>query len=371
VRRLAAALLLAVLAVALALPAATPGAPHGRVPSGFFGIAPQAGLTEADAAYMRAGGVETVRIGIPWPAVQPTPDGGYRWGAIDQMVGVAARAGLQILPTLGTTPGWISHKGTTMPIDSARARAAWSAYLQAVVRRYGPGGEFWAEHAFEGVNYEPAIPNPAPIRAWQIWNEANFFYFAYPVSPSRYAKLVTISSRAIKAADPGAKVILAGLFGEPTAHGSRGMPAARFLDAFYRTHGIKSRFDGIALHPYAADTETLEEMVEALHGVTVRNHDRVPLYITEMGWGSQNDYNRVAFEQGVRGQVRELRGAYSYLLRNRHRLDLEQVDWFSWKDLAGSCNFCDSVGLFRAGPRFKPKPAWRTFVRFTGGKPRP
>ena len=165
---------------------------------------------------------------------------------------------------------------------------------------------------------------------------------------------MTISSQAIKAVDPGAKVILSGLFAKPTKGGSSGMPAEKFLEILYRTPGIKSRFDGIALHPYALDTETLEEFVEAFHEVTVENHDRVPLYITEMGWGSQNDFHKVAFEQGIQGQVRELRDAYTYLIENSNRLDLKQVYWFSWKDNLEipNCNFCDSVGLFRQGKGF-------------------
>ena len=120
--------------------------------------------------------------------------------------------------------------------------------------------------------------------------------------------------------------------------------------------GIKSRFDGVALHPYAVDAETLEELVEEFHEVAVENHDRPALYITEMGWGSQNDFNHDAFEQGVQGQVRQLRDSYDYLLENRDRLNLKQVYWFSWKDAKGLCDFCDSVGLFREGPRFHPKP---------------
>jgi len=347
------------------------GPTPARLPRGFFGIAPQTSLTDTDARYMMAGGIGSVRVQVPWSGIQPTAKGGYQWGGLDATVEVAARNGLQVLPFLYTTPRWLSHNWRTLPVVNAKQRAAWAAFLQAAVARYGPGGAFWAEHAHEGVNYEPAIPNPMPIRAWQIWNEANFFYFASPVSPSRYAKLVTISSKAIKAVDPKAKVVLTGLFGEPTAKGARGMPSAKFLSAVYRTPGIKSRFDGIALHPYAVDTETLEELVEAFHEVTVENHDRVPLYITEMGWGSQNDFNQVAFEQGIRGQVKELRGAYGYLLENQRRLDLKQVYWFSWKDIPGSCNFCDSVGFFRAGPRFKPKPAWHAFVALTGGRARP
>jgi hypothetical protein len=210
-----------------------------------------------------------------------------------------------------------------------------------------------------------------PVKTWQIWNEANFFYFAYPVSPSKYARLVTLSSQAIKQVQPGAKILLAGLFGEPTATGRKGMPAATFLRQFYRTPGIKSRFDAVAVHPYAVDTETLEEIVEAVHEVTVENHDRPSLYVTEMGWGSQNDFHKDAFEQGSQGQVRELRGAYDYLIDNRSRLNLKQVYWFSWKDAPLLCDFCDSVGLFRQGPGFHPKPAWRTFVGITGGQVRP
>lgn len=369
-RRLTAALLVA--ALALALPAATSSAPTPPPPRGFFGISPQTTLTDIDAAYMKAGGIETVRIAVPWPAVQPTAAGGYDWSGIDQAVAIAARAGLRVLPFVYGTPRWLTRKWTTLPVNNARQRAAWTAFLQAAVKRYGPGGEFWAEHAPGVVQYEPVIPNPTPIREWQIWNEANFFYFAYPVSPSRYAKLLTISGKAIKGADPSAKVVLSGLFGEPTKKGARGMPATKFLSALYRTPGIKSRFDGVALHPYAVDAETLAEFAEEMRAVVLDNHDRsAGLYITEMGWGSQDNFNQVAFEQGVRGQVRQLRNSYNYLIGNRNRLNLKQVHWFSWKDIAGSCNFCDSVGLFRAGARFKPKPAWHAFVAITDGRPRP
>ncbi len=368
-RNLTAILLVA--AVVVAVPAAaTSGAPN-HVPKGFFGVAPQSILTPEDASYMKAGGIESVRWPMVWSGIQPTAKGGYEWSSFDQTMTVAARAGLQVLPSIGSTPPWLARKSTTLPVSNAKQRAAWTAFLQAAVKRYGPGGEFWREHRHEGVNYEPAIVKPMPIRAWQIWNEPNFFYFAYPVSPSNYAKLVQISSTAIKSTNPSAKVILAGFFGEPTAKGRRGMPAAKFLERLYRVPGLENRFDGVSLHPYAVDAETLEEIVEGFHEVTVENHDHVGLYITEMGWGSQNDFAQVAFEQGAGGQVRQLRGAYDYLLENQRRLDLKQVYWFSWKDITGACTFCDSVGFFREGANFKAKPAWHAFVGLTGGSVRP
>jgi len=359
-------LLLGLLA-ALIAPATAQGLPRD-----FFGIAPQTHLTEADASYMRAGRIGSVRWPFDWGSIQPTPNGGYQWGAIDEVVAVAARAGLRVFPFLYSSPRWLTRKPTTMPIDGARARGAWAAFVTAAVKRYGPGGEFWAERAPGVVQYVPAISTPLPIRTWQVWNEANFFYFAYPVSPSRYARLLKLTQPAVKAADPRAKVILSGLFGDPDERGKRGMDAADFLDALYHSPGIKSRFDAVALHPYAFHVEDLEALTEEMRAVVRENHDEgAGFYITEMGWGSQNDSKIVAFEQGIRGQARELRGAYRYLIDNRRRLNLKGAYWFSWKDIPGACNFCDSVGLFRAGQRFKAKPAWRAFVNLSGGRARP
>lgn len=364
-------ILLLALAAALLAPSVAQALPRA-----FFGIAPQTPLSDTDASYMKAGGIGSVRWPFNWATVQPTAKGGYDWSSIDPAVEAAARHGLTILPFLYGTPRWIANKPTTLPVNSGRARKAWLAFVTAAVKRYGPEGEFWNQHApaMAGINYVPAVPLPAPIRIWQVWNEANFFYFAYPVSPSRYAQLLKLTHGAIKAADPTAQVLLSGLFGDPDQGGKRGMPAAKFLEALYRVPGIKADFDAVALHPYAFHVDVLEELTEEMREVVVENHDdATPLYITEMGWGSQNDPNTVAFEQGIQGQARELRKAYGYLIADRHKLNLKATYWYSWKDNPEyvACSFCDSVGLFRAGARFHPKPSWQAFVALTGGRARP
>lgn len=362
-------------ALAVVLLATTAGGRPAGVPKTFFGIAPQTELTDDDAAYMKAGGVGSIRIPFNWALIQPGPKLDYDWSSVDSIVEVAAQRGLTIFPFLYSTPPWLAAKTTTMPIDSGRARKAWAAFVKAAVERYRPGGEFWAEHApaVAGINYVPAIGRPVPIRTWQVWNEANFFYFAFPVSPTRYARLLKATHRVIKSADPGAKVILSGLFGDPDERGKRGMSAADFLDRLYRVPGIKSQFDAVALHPYAFHVDVLEELTEGIREVVLDNRDPgAALYITELGWGSQNDPHIVAFEQGIQGQARELRGAYRYMIENGNRLNLKGSYWFSWKDShTGACNFCDSVGLFKAGNRFRPKPAWHSFVALTGGRARP
>jgi len=359
------------LAAALLAPAAAQALPRT-----FCGIAPQTPLSDTDAAYMKAGGIGSVRWPVNWAIVQPTAKGGYDWSSLDPAVEAATRHGLTVLPFLYGTPRWIASKPTTLPIDSGRARKAWLTFVTAAVKRYGPEGEFWNLHApaVAGINYVPAVSRPLPIRTWQVWNEANFFYFAYPVSPSRYARLLKPTYGAIKAVDPTAKVLLSGLFGAPDQGGKRGMDANKFLAALYRVPGIKNYFDGVALHPYAFHVEDLEELTEGMREVILENHDAgTDLYITEMGWGSQNDSRIVAFEQGIQGQARELRKAYAYLIANRNRLRLKGTYWYSWKDNPEytACSFCDSVGLFRAGKKFRPKPAWRAFVALSGGSARP
>ncbi len=364
----------AIAAIAVAVGAVGAGGRAAPPPGFFFGIDPQTELTRADVRYMDAGGIGAIRVPVQWALVQPSAKRVYDWSGLDATLELASRTGMTVLPFLYGTPGWLAREQTTMPIDSARARTAWTAFVRAAVDRYGPGGEFWAEHA-PAVAEEGdvvAIPRPMPIRTWQVWNEANFFYFAYPVSPHRYARLLKLTYGTIKSADPGAEVMLSGLFGDPNEGGSRGMDAARFLAALYRMPGIERYFDAVALHPYAFHVEDLEELTEDMRAVIVDDHDpSAELYITEMGWGSQNDPHIVAFEQGIAGQARELRGAYRYLIANRHRLNLKGAYWFSWKDVPGVCDFCDSVGLFHGGSGFRPKPAWRAFVSIAGGRARP
>jgi hypothetical protein len=354
VRPVKAILLAGVLALALALPSAA-----AALPPGFFGIAPQTPLAEADASRMTSGGIESVRLPLVWSEIQPQPEGEYEWAPFDAQVALLARHHLQILPTAYGTTRWISHDPTKLPIDSSRARRSWAEFLRAAVERYGPRGEFWVEHNSASGSFVPK----QPIRTWQIWNEENFFYFARPASPERYGRLLKASHNAITAADPGARTIAGGLFGRPRQRPPQALAATTFLQRLYRVGGIRAALGGIDIHPYARNAQVLREEVEELRQVAVDNRDAgIGLYVTEIGWGSANDTRKVSFDVGRSGQARELRRAYSFLISERHRLNLKQVYWFSWKDVPGNCNFCGSAGLFEAGANFRAKPAWNSFV---------
>jgi hypothetical protein len=348
------------------------------VPGNFWGVAPQATPTAEQFQRLKLGGVDSVRIPIEWNTVQAGPETGYSWTNVDVLVRGAAAAGIEVFPFVTGAPSWavsvtVVNKAAhatapiSLPVRTAAQKVGWTAFLSEAVRRYGPNGAFWAEN--------PAIPY-RPVRVWQLWNEPNFKYFVARPNPAEYGKLVKLSAPVIKSIDPAAKIILAGLFAAPReAEYNRKPPQAYFATDFIeqlykKTPGIKSKFDGVALHPYTYDYQDISAHVEELRGVLKAAHDPgAGLWITELGWSAKvptASSGARGFEKGPGGQARQLKGAFGLLKTNQAKWHLKQVFWFSVDDRPGACNFCDGSGLF--GPGFVARPSWKAYVKFAGGK---
>lgn len=334
---LGAALLLVGLAAAPAR--AAPPAP------GFFGVAPQAALTEADLARMR-GVVQTVRIQVNWAQIESRP-GGYDFGALDAEVLAAAQRGIRVLPFIYWTPAWLSPDPARSPLRFRQGHRAWSAFLRRLVRRYGPGGTIWRGRE-----------QKQPIHRWQIWNEPNFRLFWHPrPSPVEYARLVAASARAIRGADPKAQIVLAGV-----APVEGGLWPWVFLRRLYRVPGAKKSFDMVAVHPYAATIAKMSGQIRDARTVMAEAGDEAtPLLISELGVASWSTFPS-DFVKGADGQARFLRRAFHRLLLMRARWRLAGAYWFTWQDQPGPdrrCSFCQGAGLLDLAGR--PKPAWWAF----------
>jgi polysaccharide biosynthesis protein PslG len=340
------------------------------LPANFWGVVPQGSQNVETLQRLKAGGVDSIRIPISWSSVQPQRGGLWNWSDADSFFAAAAAARLNVLPFLSGAPSWavpIDHRfgsSAYLPVRSGKQRSEWKRFVTQAVLRYGPHGTFWSEN--------PILPQ-RPIRAWQIWNEPNFKYFVARPNPAEYGKLVKLSSAAIKAADPGAQVILGGLFARPIEATFHTNPpqayfASDFLEQMYKsTPGIASKFQGYALHPYTGSWKNLTARIEEVRRVLKRNHDAGKgLWITEMGWSSEPPQPRNSFAKGLAGQARELKGAFKLLTANQRRWNVQSIYWFAINDFAGVCNFCGGSGLFSNG---KPKPAWNAYVRFAGGRP--
>jgi polysaccharide biosynthesis protein PslG len=353
--------------LAIATVAATIGASAASaVPRSFFGVVPQTALTTADLDRMGQGQVGTLRIILNWSQIETAPDV-YDWSGVDFLVTGAARNGIKVLPFLYGTPSWVARdldgrsctsKCALFAPKKPAALAAWRDFIADAVARYKPGGQFFVEN--------PTVPAIA-ITDWQVWNEQNSKSFYRPKpSPGGYAKLLDQAAKAIKANDPQAGIILGGMAEfRRLAAGPQVIAGSDFLDRLYQVRGARKDFDGVAPHPYAGEVARVKRQTNATRKIMRRRGDAgADLWITELGWASSEGSNPL--EKGLEGQAKRLKQAFQYYKRARNRLNVKAVTWFSWMDSASEiCEWCASSGLFGQG--LVEKPAWRAFVKFTGG----
>jgi hypothetical protein len=358
-------------ALSLLLAAAAPCAAHEPPPPPqFYGVVSQGELGAQDFQRMGAGRVGTVRVTMHWAEIDPTPlPNDYDWSDFDAIVAGAAGQSIEVLPTIYSTPHWVSTLeqcegpqrgpcGITPPSTQV-GLSAWRSFIAAAVSRYGTGGTFWAQH--------PELP-ARPIVAWQVWNEQNSpgFYQPRP-NVGDYARLLDVAAAAIRAEDPRAEVLLGGMFRYPLGGADGGIRATDFLQRLYERGG-SGDFDGIAIHPYAARLSGVEHLVGRMSAIASAAGDAdAGLWITEVGWASGGGPNPL--NRGLRGQATRLSRAFAWFTANREALDLRLVAWYAWRDLPlgeTRCDWCARSGLFRLDGLLA-KPAWNRFLRFTGG----
>jgi hypothetical protein len=338
--------------------AAMPAAARAYLPPGFIGISPQNPGSAKDYQLMREAGIRSVRMPLNWNLIEPENPAfsERRWEDFDREVRLAAREGLTIFPFVTSSPIWVAPLGIDLPVRTEWQRRAWASFLRAAVERYGEGGSFWRE--------EPELPY-LPVHQWEIWNEENIVTFASQPEPARFATLIRIAGRVIHRQEPGSTVIFGGLFGRPLQIPPN-VASGDFLSRFYRAGDVKPFFDGVALHPYVADAKAMGAQLRNLRRIMRRHGDgATPLYVTELGWGSQSGPTR--WQRGLYGQADQLSRAFAMLSANRLRWRIGGAWWFTWSDEGGSCVFCHSAGLLTA--EREAKPAWYRFNEWTGGDP--
>jgi hypothetical protein len=307
---------------------------------------------------MRKAGIESVRMHLNWASIeQESPLLVERsWDGFDHEVELAAESGLRVMPFVLGSPDWVAPTPIDLPVRSSWQRWAWASFLRAAANRYGPQGLFWVEH--------PDLPF-LPVRRWEIWNEENIVTFTHRPDPVRYAMLIRTAGRVLHGVDPGAKVILGGLFGRPLQIPPN-VASGDFLTRFYRAGNVKPYFDGVALHPYVAVAKAMEAQMINLRRIMDAQHDsRTPIYVTELGWGSRGGPTR--WERGLYGQAEQLTRAFEMLSANRLRWRVGGAWWFTWTDEGGTCLFCRSAGLLTEAR--EAKPSWYRFNEWTGGNP--
>ena len=321
-----------------------------RVPSGFVGVTSDdvfAGADDyrtANLSAQAAIGVQTIRQTFDWSTIERQP-GVYDLAYHDGYVAKAAAHGIRILPVLFNPPGFRrpAHRRATCP---PRSNADFARFAQALVRRYGPSGSLWRER--------PDVPR-RPIEAWQIWNEPNLpVYWCGRPNARRYVAMQRVVGRAIEQVDRGAHILTAGL---PASRLRGSVPLERYLRSMYRA-GARKTFDSLAINPYAKDHRQMRKLLRSIRRLMNRHGDRRgSIWVTEVGWGDRGLKHR--FIVGARGQAKRIRSAFAVVRKERRRLRLRGVVYYSWRDLPRyPPRFKDlwglHTGLLRLNGEFKP-----------------
>jgi hypothetical protein len=342
------------LGLVIAFVLAAPGtAAAKKPPRGFYGVVPQEPFTGGDYSSLADSGAATVRLPFNWAAIQQVKGkcrgdvqvGICSWTVTDDILANLATAGIRVLPILYGSPSFVSGKHPAKP-PLGKGESRWKAFLKAAAERYGRNGEFWKSFDDYGAK-------PVPIIDWQVWNEPNSKQFWHPSpNPGRYASLVKTSAKALRNGDRKADIVLGGMFADAK------VPIGAFMRGFYRSKGIGSKFDELAIHPYSATIKGLKRQIaKARHAARGKTKIRV----TELGWSSKNGGHPLM--KGRKGQAKMLEKSFRLLAKHRRSWRISGINWFALRDTGNrsTCSFCRQSGLLEQNGTAKP--AYRSFRR--------
>jgi hypothetical protein len=369
------AAVVAFVAPALALGRSRP-LPGTPVPRGFVGVnidgpvlTPEGGVAMPDQfGLMRSSGAQSIRVIFGWSAAQPYASwanvpagqqGGFVSGAggiptsfaaTDQIVSLAAARGMSVLPIVMNTPSWDALPRSGAGLPRPRDDGLYGKYLTTLIGRYGPRGSFWRQY--------PGLPR-RPIRNWEIWNEPDIVGF-WPTQPfaRSYVALLSAAHSAIRRADPGGRVVLAGV---PNF-------SWQVLKSIYRVRGARRLFEVVDVHPYTKRPAGVIEILRRVRVSMMRGGDSgKPIIAAETGWPSslQQTPHRFDFETTPAGQARNLRALLPLLAANRKALGLIGFYWYTWMgaESPGAYPFSFSGLLAFHNGQVSAKPALAAFAQ--------
>jgi len=351
------------LALALALLAISAGTASAAPPPGFVGMTADdlfgfgGDYRETALQQQRGAGVQLLRVTFSWRFVE-YEEGKVDYTNYDQYILDAARNGITLLPVLFDPPDWRQKRPArralrgTYPPKSNQEMADWAA---SMVDRYGPNGLIWRLH--------PEV-TPHPITAWQVWNEPSLpVYWRPKPSVKQYVSLLRTVGSAIKARDPNAEIVTAGL---PNSYLKGAIRLGSFVEQLYKGGGT-SAFDTVAINSYATSSKSLGTLMNKIRGLMNKRGGRADkIWITEVGWCDKGVKSR--FCVGTKKQVKNITGSLKLIKKKRRAWKLRGFVYFSWRD-GKPYGSGDLWGLHTGllSVKGKKKPAFNAFVKGVKG----
>ncbi len=298
---------------------------------------------------LRELGAGWIRIPVNWAQVEPRP-GKYNWEQVSNSVRSLARSqpGVSVLVTLRAKSQWAGRGARGAPEKATVPPRDLNAYYDFV--------------------YGMASRGKGIVKCWQIENEIESQTW-WAGTPEEYIALLETAARAIRAADPSAKIMLAGFTSEMTtaaallADGASKQEIARRLGAKEDISDAKAEkrvrrnvdfieavlaqakdlFDIADIHLYN-DYDTIPLRVEWLRGRMKANGYERPVWATEVGGP---DTRVASFNETY--QAQEIIKRFALALS----AGVEKVFWLGLTELEGQGERFNHLGLVTRSGRKK------------------
>ncbi len=294
-----------------------------------------AATVDTEFAAMQGAGVAWVRTDFAWLGVEPV-QGAWNFAGLDKAVATAEASGVEVLGLLGSSPPWANGGNEWNWPATPDHIGDWRTYVSTVVSRYA-----------------------GKVAAWEVWNEENIHAFWQP-EPNAvyYMELLAAASEEIRAADPGATIVMGGMAGLGSDYLATclSLGAADYVDAvayhpYAETIGVEGQPEGDLLRP----KEWLCRMiVDFVHSLAGAYDPDLEVWITEVGW--------TTCAETPPGVDEDTQAAY--MLRtmiNYASTDVNRVIWYNLRDTM--LNDWDYYGLLNYA--FNPRPAYGYYSTFS------
>ncbi len=312
------------------------------------------GISQSEIAHevtlIKAAGVTTVRASVDLSGAEYAGPGQLNMSylnSIDYAVVTARSAGLNVLLEFDRTPYWASADPSKYTDSSGGLH--WNPYW-----KYSNPQDY-ANIVGELVNHFKGMG----VSAYEVWNEPNNpSFWPSGVNAAEYTELLKDSYPAIKAADPNATVVMAGLMD----HGS----TYQYLQEMYNA-GARGSFDVASFHIYPGGdpTQCAHEsngrpsensfcLLEGLHSEMAANDDDSPVWVTELGWSTCTQSDCVSPQQ----QASYMISAYKLLNTPKYSF-VQSAFFYQMRDLyweTSNASWESSLGMFNRD--WTPKPAY-------------